>query len=632
MLCVRAQEPSVREVGALVFDGVPEIQPRIHEAARPYAQIRSASLFSWSSDGESLLIGTRFGETTQVHRISASIPDSDRYQLTFFNEPVGGATSDPKRNDGFYFSRDTGGGEFYQYYWFDLATGQATLLSDGVSRNEGLIVAHAGGKFAYASTRRNGADFDIYVQDGLTPASAKMVAERKGQWNPLAWSTDDQRLVLQEYRSVNDSSLWILDLSTGKLDLVNPKGKGPIAYGDAEFSLDGKSLYYLSDEKSEFRRLFRYDIATKKSTVIAADPSWDISRFAMSHDGSRLAWTLNRGGQSALFVGPTADLTQAKQLTHLPVGVLGALQFHPTNSELFAFTLDTPRSAGDVYLAREGAEGMTRLTHSEMGGLPPETFVPAELIEFPSFDGRKIPAWVYRPKADKKAPVIISIHGGPEAQVTASFNPTFQFWVNELGAAVIAPNVRGSTGYGKTYSTLDNGFLRLDSVKDIGALLDWIASQPGLDSDRVAVIGGSYGGYMSLASLVEYNGRFRCGVDNVGISHFVTFLEHTEAYRRDLRRAEYGDERNPKMRAFLEKIAPLNHAEQIAVPLLVGQGANDPRVPVSEAEQIVKKVRGSGGEVWYLLAKDEGHGFKKQTNREAYQDTVAMFFERCLLK
>jgi dipeptidyl aminopeptidase/acylaminoacyl peptidase len=334
-----------------------------------------------------------------------------------------------------------------------------------------------------------------------------------------------------------------------------------------------------------------------------------------------------------VYVATTAAPQKARRVK-LPPGVQTGMRFDPKGTRL-ALSRNQATGPNDVYSVDLKSLAVTPWTQSEVGGLDRSTFVAPELVEVESFDKLKIPAWVYKPRSaapGKKAPVIINIHGGPESQATAAFSANTQYYLNEAGFAVVYPNVRGSAGYGKTYLTLDNGVKRQDSVKDIGALLDWIARQPDLDASRVAVMGGSYGGFMVLASLVEYSDRLRCGVDVVGISSFVTFLQNTEAYRRDLRRAEYGDERDARMKTFLDGISPRTNAKRIKVPLLVVQGANDPRVPRSEAEEIVKTVRSIGGQVWYLLAKDEGHGFKKKANTDYLSNATAYFFEQCLLK
>ena len=318
----------------------------------------------------------------------------------------------------------------------------------------------------------------------------------------------------------------------------------------------------------------------------------------------------------------------------IPAGIMAGIEFSPDDTQLGLY-LNSSLSPGDVYSFDVGSKSLTRWTQSEVGGLDTSTFVSAELVRYPTFDEvdgkpRKIPALYYRPKGRGPFPVIINIHGGPEGQARPVFRSAIQAWVNELGAAVIRPNVRGSSGYGKSYLKLDNGFKREESVRDIGALLDWIETQPELDSDRVVVYGGSYGGYMVLASMVHYSDRLRAGVDVVGISNFVTFLANTKEYRRDLRRVEYGDERDSEMRAFLERISPANNVDKITRPLLVVQGLNDPRVPASESKQMVEQMRKNGGDVWYLLAKDEGHGFRKKVNRDYYLNVSILFLERML--
>jgi dipeptidyl aminopeptidase/acylaminoacyl peptidase len=324
----------------------------------------------------------------------------------------------------------------------------------------------------------------------------------------------------------------------------------------------------------------------------------------------------------------------------MPLGLIYNLKFHPDNRQI-AVTLNTAQSPSDVFVLKLGrnplaAKSLSRWTYSEVGGLDTRSFVEPELVQFPTFDligeiPRNIPAFVYRPDGDGPHPVIIFVHGGPEGQYRPSFNSAFQMWVGELGAAVIAPNIRGSTGYDSEFVSLDDGFRREDAVKDIGALLDWIANQPELDENRVAIYGGSYGGYIVLASAVHYSDRLRAGVDVVGISNFVSFLETTEDYRRDLRRHEYGDESDPEIRAFLERISPLNNADRIDIPLLVTQGQNDPRVPVSESEQIVKALRDQGQPVWYIKAMNEGHGFDRKENLDIHHQATVMFLQRYLV-
>ena len=345
---------------------------------------------------------------------------------------------------------------------------------------------------------------------------------------------------------------------------------------------------------------------------------------------------MNEDGISVLQVLRFGDSTALK-LPRTPVGIIGGLQFDPKSSRL-GFSMNMATGPGDVYSIDLKTMKLDRWTFSEVGGLDTRSFLEPKLIHYPTFDQihgqqRSIPAFFYRPRSvDGTIPVIIDIHGGPEGQSRPGFSPLHQYYAKELGCAVLVPNVRGSTGYGKTYLALDNGFNREHSVRDVGALLDWIENQPELDATRVAVVGGSYGGYMVLASLTTFPERIRCGVDVVGISNFVSFLQNTESYRRDLRRVEYGDERDPAMNEYLSRIAPSNNATRIRSPLFVVQGENDPRVPASEARQIVKAVEGNGIPVWTLFAKDEGHGFQKKNNRDYLTRSVILFFQEFLLK
>ncbi len=618
-----------RQAGALHIDGVPPIPPEVAQRALQYNNVRGAGFYGWAPDGSGLVIGTRFGETNQAHFVAG--PGAARRQLTFYDEPVANASFDPTGDtSGMVVRRDVGGGENWQLYWQDLATGRATLLTDGESRNERGAWATAGRRFAYASTRRNREDFDIWVMNPAEPTSARLVYEADGQWNAVDWSPDDTQLLLLHSVSVTESSLHLLDVTTGAIREVNPSAS-PVAYDDGVFTADGKALLYISDEGSEFRRLVHHDLATGVKTPLTADLAWDVEGLALSQDGKQLAYTLNEGGMSALYLAPAAAPTRRARVA-LPAGVIGGYGFDSAGKRL-GVAISTAQTTSDVYVVDVKRRGVTRWTSSEVGGLDPATFVTPTIVTVPSFDGTPIPALVYRPRSLKgPAPVVITIHGGPEGQSRGSFNATAQYFVNELGVAVVSPNVRGSTGYGKTYVSLDNGVKREDSVKDIGAVLDWIATQPDLDATRVGVMGGSYGGYMVLASMIHYADRLRCGVDSVGISNFVTFLERTESYRRDLRRVEYGDERDPKMRAFLESISPTTNAARIQDPLFVVQGRNDPRVPMSEAEQIVRTVRENGGVVWYLLADDEGHGFRKKSNRDYLNNATTLFFQRHLVE
>ncbi len=615
----------------LIVEGIPPIPASIVKTVERYTDFRSAVLASWHPQQKEILISTRFGETSQVHQVKS--PLSYRQQLTFFPERVSGASYQPTEGNYFVFSKDTGGNEFRQNYRYDLNSGEITLLTDGESRNSGGVWSNAGNLIAYNSTRRNGTDVDLYVIDPANPKSDRLVAEvAGGGWFPLSWSPDDQQILSVEYISVNESYLWLFDAQSGEKTLITPKGgEEKISYGGAVFSKDGQGLYVITDKDAEFSRLAYLDLNTKEHTFLTEDINWDVEDFALSENGKLLAFVTNEAGRSVLHL---LDTTTQKRLPlpEFPVGQIYSLNWHK-NSQDLGFTLYSAQSTADAYSLDITTQKLTRWTKSETGTLNIDNFPQAELVRWSSFDQRTISGFLYRPptKFTGKRPVIINIHGGPEGQYQPGFLDRDNYYLNELGVAMIFPNVRGSSGYGKTFLQLDNGYLREDSVQDIGALLDWIATQPDLDSNRILVTGGSYGGYMSLAVATKYNDRIRAAIDIVGISNFVTFLERTEGYRRDLRRVEYGDERDPQMRQFLLDISPLNNADQITKPLFVVHGQNDPRVPVNEAEQIAKTVKDKGVPVWYLVAKDEGHGFAKKKNRDYLFYATVMFVKEYLL-
>jgi dipeptidyl aminopeptidase/acylaminoacyl peptidase len=616
----------------LVLDGVPKIPASIAETVGRYTEFRAASFAAWHPARREMLIATRFGDTSQLHWVKG--PGADRRQVTFSREPITSAAF-PRRDLGYFvFTKDTGGDEFRQLYRFDVATAETTLVTDGKRSQNGLGVFSRAGLVAFGSTARNGADRDIYIVDPREPQSRRLLLEvQGGGWGPLDFSPDDSRLLVGEYVSVVESHLWLVDAKTGERKLVTPPKGGPkIAWGGGEFSADGKSLYVRTDKDSEFKRLARLDLASGAVTVLTPGMNWDVESFDLSPDGRTVAFVTNEEGVSVLRFLDAAS-GKEKPAPRLPIGVIGGVAWHENSRDL-ALELSEARAPFDVYSVDAATGKVERWTESETAGFPASSFATAELVRWPSFDGRTISGFLYKPPAKwtGRRPVIVTIHGGPEGQDRPDFLGRSNFYTNELGIAMIYPNVRGSTGFGKSFVALDDGIKREDSVKDIGALLDWVKTRPDLDAERVMVTGGSYGGYMTLASATHFSDRVRCFVDIVGVSNFVTFLENTEAYRRDLRRAEYGDERDPKMREFLERIAPVNNVDRIARPMFVIQGRNDPRVPASESEQIVAALKRRGLPVWYLIANDEGHGFKKKRNLDFQFYATVAFVQEHLLK
>jgi dipeptidyl aminopeptidase/acylaminoacyl peptidase len=618
----------IRDTGPLYYENVPETPAAIREMVHPFLQVRSASFSGWLADG-GMLIRTRLGETTQIYRVDQ--PGGRRQQLTFFTEPVQFARpTQLESGERVVLLRDTGGSEDFQIYTLDLYSRRISLESDGKARHGAVVLSRCGQRAAYYSTQRNGRDWDLYVID-LASGRQRRVLEAGGAWMPLEWAPDDDILLVMQVVSSAESHPYLLDLKTLELAALSER-ESPIAFRSLRFGRDSGQILLITDLDREYLGLFSMDRATgQKALLLEVD--WDVTEIEVAPDGSELAAVVNEQGYGRLRRLSLPE-GQPLPMPPLPDGVISAPAYS-TDGRQLAFNFTAADVSGDVFSIELDGGQVVRWTYSEVGGLSADRFITPELIHYPTFDEhdgqrRQVPAWVYRPVKSGPHPVVIEIHGGPAAQRRPGFSSNFQLWATELGLAVVAPNVRGSSGYGKTWLSLDDGRSREDAVHDIGALLDWIADQPDLDEGRVVVYGGSYGGYLVLASLIHHGDRLAGGISIVGIGNFVTFLENTRPYRRDLRRAEYGDERDRQMRAFLESISPANQAERLSRPLLVIHGLNDPRVPASEAEQIIAAMRRAGHNPWYLLARNEGHGFQRQSNRLARAEAETLFLQKVL--
>jgi dipeptidyl aminopeptidase/acylaminoacyl peptidase len=626
------EEELVAPGDQLVVEGIPAVPKRLKERLRPYTESRAAAFFAWHPSLRQMLIGTRFGQTNQIHHLA--MPMGARTQWTFFDEPVAGAQYEPKDGSFVLFSRDVGGNEFAQLFRLDPKKGTSRMLSPGGRTQIGQpLWNRAKSQFVYTSTERNGADRDFWWMDPYAENEPKrmLLANEGGGWGILDWSPDDTKLLVVERKSVNQSQLYEIDLATAQRRPLTDPNAPPAAYLGGQYLPGGGEVICASDRQGEFLELVKIDVVTGKETPIGEAKDGDVESLTLHEDGKNLAFVVNQDGVSRLFLH---ELTTGRQrvIEGLPQGVISLGDWHRQMPEL-ALTINSAKSPSDLFSVDALDGSVTRWTQSELGGISAESLTEPELVRWEGHDGLALTGFLYRPPAsfEGKRPVIISIHGGPEGQSRPIFQARNNFYLNELGVAIVYPNVRGSVGYGKTFTQLDNGMKRLDSVRDIGSLLDWVAGQPNLDANRIMVTGGSYGGYMTLATATQYNNRIRCALDVVGISHFGTFLKNTESYRRDLRRVEYGDERDPEMAKFFDQMAPLNRASQITKPLFIVQGGNDPRVPRSEAEQMVAKVRANGGPIWYLMAKDEGHGFKKKANADYQFYATVLFIEQHLL-
>ena len=606
---------------AMTIDGAPLVPAALAAETQPYMEFRTAGFLGWNPKTRAALISTRFGNVAQLHEVAA--PMGMRRQISFESDAIASASYARGTGDVLVVQKDVGGSEFWQLY--TLANGRLTLLTDGKSRNSINAWSHDGRWLAYTSTRRNGTDNDIYVIDPRDPKSDRLVAQVKGGgWSLADFAPDGKSAVAVEYVSVTKSNLWALDLTSGKMTAIGDHTKD-VAYKGAAYAPDG-TLWVTSDEGSDFQRLGTINPKTGKFSVVAPEPRWDIDTFVLSDDGKTIAYIVNAAGVDRLKLLDVAS-GKVRAIDSIPAGTIGGIEFAPWGT--IGFALSSAKSPSDVYSLDPVTLKLTRWTASETGGLDAAANVEPEFVEVKSFDGTPVSGFLYRPDPAKfpgKRPAIIAIHGGPEGQSTTGFLGRNNYLINELGIALFYPNVRGSTGFGKAFVAMDNGpFKREDSVKDIGAFLDWMAKDPGIDASRVAETGGSYGGYMCYAVAIRYGDRVRAANCVVAISSFVTFLQNTQSYRRDLRRVEYGDERDPKQRAKLIEISPLTRAKELRVPLMVVTGGNDPRVPPSEAAQMVAAVRANGVPAWSMIAANEGHGYSKKDNVD-YQFWAGVMF------
>jgi len=615
------------ERGHVISDNIPEASPVMTDRLDAYLNARQATPLGWSPKGE-LLVATRFGDVDQLHLVER--PLGERRQLTFQREPIVHAAFSPDPvHSAFAYLKDMGGNGKSQLYYQRLGEPTAKLLTDGKSSNGAVAWSNSGREVAFYNIAEDGVRCDIDIvepESGSLPRLA--VSGDASAWYPLDWSPDDRKLLVLKRVSSVEAYLYVVDLGSGQKHEVEPS-QAKVGIRDARFSRDGQGVYLISDRDDEFARLRYVNLFTGAVSVISGQIPWDVEQMAISRDGRYLAFVSDEDGIDKLSL---VDLLNHQNLTppKLPsAGLIDDLNFDADGKRLsFGFAaVNQPR---DAYVLDVASNVLAAWTGSEPGPVDVAKFVSPRMIQVPTFDRsegrpRQIPVYVYQPSNPGPHPVLIMLHGGPESQFRPGFDPWIQYVVYELGFAVVAPNVRGSSGYGKDFASLDNGTLREDAVKDLGALLVWLGAQAGLDAKHVMISGESYGGYLALDALVNYSDRLRGGVDLGGISDFIGYLSSAAPYMQSQYRAEYGDERDPDMRAYLRRVSPLTNADHISRPVLVVHGRNDPRVPIAQAEQLVNSLRSRGDEVWYLQAVDEGRAFRKKQNRDAYYQAFAQF-------
>lgn len=632
----------------LFVQGIPPVPQSLADAIGRYNDFRGHNFADWHPTQREMLVSHRKAgaNTSQLFRVTA--PLAEGQQLTDGIDPVTRASYEPRAGRYVVFERATGGNEVAQLYRLPLQPGSQPVLLTGPNERHAMNGwLRKSGQLIYSSvpidrTAEGGSRAKIattlWLMDPENPEARRKLAELDGGgWGAGRASPDEKLVPLTRYLSANESQIWMMDAASGTTRQVVPAVGSPDAkasYTPAGWSPDGRTLWIASDRAGEFRELMRLDLASGRIDRVSSHIPWDVSGVTLTDDGSRLAAQFNVDGRDELHFFDPATGKELPATAQLPTGNIGAARYNTSRGEL-AFSISNAQGPSQIYSLQSDGRVQQWTRAAAPAGLDTLTFSEQQIIRWKSFDGTAISGLMTKPPAGKfsgKRPVLISIHGGPEGQASFGFLSRNAYYVQELGMALIQPNVRGSTGYGKSFLAMDNGFKREDSVKDIGALLDWIATQPDLDASRVLVTGGSYGGYMTLAVSTNYADRIAGSIDVVGISHFVTFLRNTESYRRDLRRVEYGDERDSAMLAHLDRISPLTNAARIKKPLFVVQGRNDPRVPYTEAEQIVAKVREGGTPVWYLRAENEGHGFQKKENQDYQFYATVLFMQQTVLK
>jgi dipeptidyl aminopeptidase/acylaminoacyl peptidase len=625
---VSAQEPVFAVPASIRTEGIPPIPQSLADAVAPYGTFRQARLLDWHPTERRMLVGTAFGNVEQVHEVRG--PRAARTQLTFFRDGItaGGAWYAPDGRS-FIIRKDGGGGsESYQLFRYDTQSGGTSQLTHGNSTVYFPVWASRKPLVAYTSTRRDGKNRDIYVMDPADPQTDRLVAEVEGSWSVEAWSADDSELLAVESISSSENYLWRVDVASGRKTPLTERGQA-ISWRQVESAPNG--LYYaLGNRLADTRSLWRVDPAKGTWTAVT-QPADLIEGFSVSPDGRTIAVVVDRGSWSQLLLLDAAN-GRVRTTPRMPAGVISGLSWRPNGTEV-AFTFSGSSSIRDVYSLEAAGGQVQRWTASEAGGASPDALPEAEVFEWKSFDGLSIGGVLYRPPSrfTGKRPVIINVHGGPVDRERPRFLGRSNYFRNEMGIAIIYPNVRGSFGRGKQFEELDNGPLRVNAVKDIGTLLDWIATEPTLDKDRVMIVGASYGGYLTLAAAIEYGDRLRCAQAGFAISDFPSYLESTDVARLADRNIEYGDPADPASRGFLTALSPLTNAARLKIPLFLVHGGKDTRVPPAQAEMMVQAVKKNGTPLWYAVFEQAGHQQLTAETANFNQYAWTMFVQQYLM-
>jgi len=606
-----AQEKTVPTPPNVKVEGMPPMPQSILDGVARYGQFRQAEMQAWHPAKRQIIIRTSFAQQPQLH--SVEYPGADRHQLTWYPSGVHSDVSpafDPANPSTLVFEYDPAGGEARSLYMYDIATGETSLVTESKTRYP-FVWARQGNWLVYDSFERNGKDRDLYVVQPSDPKTKRLLSQFDGAWSPEDWAPDGSTVLANEVFANSETYLWRVDVKTGQKTPITRRGDGkPSAWFNARFSNDGRQVYALSDRGiGGQQRIWRCEVAACAWTPVTADGLAVDSiagGFELSSDGTLLATVLDRGSNTELYVIDLKNMRPV-QLPEMQAGVVSQIHWRPRSHEV-AFTMGSVRAQGDVYSVDVANGSLTRWTFSETT-FNPEVLPRPQVVQWRTFDGRMISGILYKPakRFTGPRPVMVSIHGGPSLRERAVFRGRSNYLLNELGVAILYPNVRGSSGFGREFEALDDGNKRGGAVKDIGALLDWIAQRPDLDRNRVVLIGVSYGGWLALEAGIQYNDRIRGIIEGAGITDFATYLEGTEASRQENRRQEYGDERDPEMREYLKSISPLTRASELKKPTLILHPGKDARVPVSQAQELVAALKANNTNVWYVEFTEANH-------------------------
>ncbi len=612
-------------------DGVPPISIKLIEDIKPYTISRFSYLQDIHPLNKGILILTQLGSNIQAYTVK--IPGGMRRQITYYDDAVNQSLFEPLKGEYLICQKDNNGDGFMQLYRHDLSSGKTVLLTDGGKSYNNMFWNQKGDKLYYTSLKRNESTTNVYTVSPKNLSSNRLFLSLEGvNWAIQNLSRDESKMLLSmPYEGSNtQNSLWIYDINSKDKKLLLPAKGDEGSYYNIGSTNESLGFYLLTNQKNEFFQLAFYEFK-KHHLNILTHFNWDVRSASLSPDGSKIALTVNEAGNCKSYIFYTASKT-IKPIQGLPVGFLTGMTWTKDSQKGF-YQLSTSYANSDIYEWDSKTGKIVPWVENEIGGVDASAIPAPQLVKWKSFDGLEISGFLYpaNKKFSGKRPVIIDIHGGPVSQSLPFYNSTTNYYTNELGISVIFPNIRGSFGFGKSFTEMDNGLKKENAVKDIGALLDWIISRSDLDAGRVMVTGGSYGGYMTYRTAIEYNKKIRCAVEAFGMSDMLSYKNSVDTAYREYFSHEFGDEKVSSIHDYLERISPLKNANKITMPIFIIQGRNDPKIPYTESQQMVEAIKRNSGSVWYLLANDEGHGFSKQANRDYLFYATVEFIKRYLL-